>query len=175
MQLVLITNELLRKELLSTGLNERVELVWLSDLNDCAAYKEADGFVDLLFDGQPERIYYLKGLPGLVIINSVLRTCHETDPSFVRINGWPTFLTTGIVEAAAAKKNRRAAEQVLGVFHKTVEWVDDLPGFITPPDYKYDYPGGIYSPWGGRELQRRNQYSDEAGHRLSIRPFRVGR
>ena len=131
MQLVLITNELLRKELLSTGLNESAELVWLSNLNDCAAYKEADGFVDLLFDGEPERIRYLKGLPGLVIINSVLHTCQETDPSFVRINGWPTFLKSEIMEAAAAKENRKAAEQVLGVFHKTVEWVDDLPGFIT--------------------------------------------
>jgi 3-hydroxybutyryl-CoA dehydrogenase len=132
MQLVLITNELLRKELLSTGLNESAELVWLSDLNDCATYKEAGGFVDLLFDGERERIHYLKGLPGVVIINSVLHTCQETDPSFVRINGWPTFLKSEIMEAAAAKEIRRAAEQVLGVFHKTVEWVDDLPGFIAP-------------------------------------------
>jgi 3-hydroxybutyryl-CoA dehydrogenase len=88
----------------------------------------------LLFENTPNRIKLLaQFLPKLVIINSVNDTLAEINSSFVRINGWSTFLSPNIIEASSLQKqNELEAEEVFTVFEKNIEWLPDIPGFITP-------------------------------------------
>jgi 3-hydroxybutyryl-CoA dehydrogenase len=72
-------------------------------------------------------------LTGLVIINGVEDTLAETNSSFVRINGWPTFLKSPIIEASSLiDDNKAKAEEIFFLFNKKLEWLPDEIGFITP-------------------------------------------
>ena len=112
----------------------RIDVEWVEDFHQFANFKDADIYLDLLFENEPQRIALLQQLlPKTVIINSVVDTLKETHPSFVRINGWPTFLQTEIVEGSYLdEKGREEAERAFSIFGKKVEWVPDEPGFITP-------------------------------------------
>src|SRR5687768_16788973 len=134
MQMVVLSNEEGKKELLQGAPEHRVEVVWIEDFHQFAAYKEADIYIDLLFENEPARLAFLQQLlPRAVIINSVADTLKETHPSFVRINGWPTFLQTGIVEGSYLDEPvKEWAERAFSIFGKKLEWVPDEPGFITP-------------------------------------------
>jgi 3-hydroxybutyryl-CoA dehydrogenase len=59
-------------------------------------------------------------------------TLTETDPAFVRINGWPTFLKSPILEASSKHANTQEVEKVFSFFNKKLEWVPDDVGFVTP-------------------------------------------
>lgn len=134
MQMVVLSTDELKKELLEHAPENRVDMVWIKDVHQFAGYPHADIYVDLLFENEPGRLALLKRLlPKTVIINSVVYTLQETDPSFVRINGWPTFLGTEIVEGSCLNEEaREGAERAFSLFGKKVEWVPDEPGFITP-------------------------------------------
>lgn len=130
MKVVVLANESLKEELLgnSDGLHEKV--IWTQDLS-LLEHTGAEAYIDLLFD--KDHIAVLeKLLPKLVIINSVEHTLPETHFSFVRINGWNTFLKSNTIEASAPDDQKKKAEQVFGLFNKTLEWLPDEPGFITP-------------------------------------------
>jgi 3-hydroxybutyryl-CoA dehydrogenase len=92
-------------------------------------WKDADVIIDLLFE--KEHTDYLVNEQQLVIINSVIETLDETSPDFVRINGWPGFLSSTLIEASGKEEKRAEAEKVLKLFGKNVEWMRDEPGFIT--------------------------------------------
>jgi len=132
--MVVLSNEDLKKELLEGAPENRVDIVWIEDVHQFADYPDAAIYMDLLFENEPNRLALLKGLlPKAVIINSVTDTLKETHPSFVRINGWPTFLDTEIVEGSYLdEQTKEAAERAFSLFGKKVEWVPDEPGFITP-------------------------------------------
>lgn len=131
MQIAVLTNESLKEELLSNAylLNENIHCVnTMGAFYDC----NADVYIDLLFE--KEHVAILKALlPKLVIINSVEETLVETHTSFVRINGWPTFLKSAVIEASCPdSKIREKAEEVFSLFGKKMEWLPDEVGFITP-------------------------------------------
>lgn len=132
--MVVLSTDELKAELLEQAPENRVDIVWIQDVHQFADYPDADIYVDLLFENEPGRLTLLKGLlPKTVIINSVVDTLKETDPSFVRINGWPTFLGTEIVEGSYLdERAKEGAERAFSLFGKKVEWVPDDPGFITP-------------------------------------------
>jgi len=132
MQVVVLTNESLKEELLNTVSSLSEEVIWVEHLSQLHQHKEADVFIDLLFE--KSHINTLKELvPKLVIINSVEETLAETNSFFVRINGWTSFLKSSLIEAASLDKtNKQKTEQVFSLFHKKLEWVDDVVGFITP-------------------------------------------
>jgi 3-hydroxybutyryl-CoA dehydrogenase len=134
MQMVVLSTDDLRQELLQQAPENRVDLVWIEDFHQFSTYPEADIYVDLLFENERDRVAFLqKLLPRTVIINSVVDTLAETHPSFVRINGWPTFLDTEIVEGSYRdEKAKEEAERAFAIFGKKLEWVPDEPGFITP-------------------------------------------
>jgi 3-hydroxybutyryl-CoA dehydrogenase len=50
---------------------------------------------------------------------------------FIRINGWPTFLASGLVEGAASESQKGKGENILNQFRKQVCWVPDITGFIS--------------------------------------------
>jgi 3-hydroxybutyryl-CoA dehydrogenase len=132
MQVVVLTNESLKEEFKNGVESFDEEIIWCNDLSQFQEHKEADVFVDLIF--RKEHLASLQQLlPKLVIINSVEETLSETNASFVRINGWPGFLQSSTIEAAALNnESKKITETVFSLFKKTIEWLPDEIGFITP-------------------------------------------
>ena len=132
MQVVVLTNESLKEELLS-GVSSSIEkVIWVETVSQLQENKNADVFIDLLFE--TNHIAILKSLlPRLVVINSVEATLTVTDPSFVRMNGWSTFLKSSLIEASSLNEdNKKKAAHVFSIFNKKLEWLPDNVGFVTP-------------------------------------------
>lgn len=131
MQVVVLASDSQKKELL---LEEKEEITWISNEQEFLQHQKADAFVDLLYSKSAERNLLLRQLlPKPVIINSVTDTLPETDASFIRMNGWPTFLSSPVVEAASKDGDKKAAaEAAFSLLNKRPEWLADEPGFITP-------------------------------------------
>ena len=133
MQLVVLANELLKGELLSNGTSNEIEIIWIDRVEEFYNYKNADGYLDLLFENTISRIELLKSLQVQpIIINSVTNTLEETDASIIRINAWPGFLERRIVEASYSDETiKKKSEKIFNLFNKKIEWLPDKPGFIT--------------------------------------------
>jgi 3-hydroxybutyryl-CoA dehydrogenase len=133
MQIVVLADVASKEELLAHGIREHTILEWIQQITEFENHPNADAWIDLLFEPVPSRIELLKKLTsGLVIINSVTNTLRQIDNSFVRINGWPTFLKRPVTEASIAAEERKdTAEKIFSFFNRKVEWVPDEPGFIT--------------------------------------------
>ena len=131
MQIVVLADELQKQEL-AHGLSHD-GIVWINDEEEFMRYPDADAYIDLEFVNDADRIALLKKLlPRLVIINSVTDTLQETNSSFVRINGWTSFLSSPLLEAACVEEKQKAkTEEVFSLFNKRIEWLQDEPGFIT--------------------------------------------
>lgn len=132
MQVTIIADKKAKDEWLSHGQQDGVLINWLEDLQPVPA---SPGILaDLLFSPDESRIsMLLESSADLVVINSVEHTLSETHESFVRINGWKTFLGSAEVEASAiTPEKREAAEKLFSLFNKTIAWVPDITGFITP-------------------------------------------
>lgn len=108
-------------------------IMYVSSAEKFLNHRDADAFIDLLFEKDEKRIELLKKLKGLVIISSVAFTLGETHSSFVRINGWPGFLNSAVIEASSSREDlKNRTQDVFKAFNKTMEWLPDDPGFITP-------------------------------------------
>jgi len=130
MKIVVITNEVLKEELLTQGLQVAVQVDWQ---DEPGPVPDADAYIDLLFNLSAERTDKLKSLqPAAIIVNSVINTSAELPGGFIRINGWRSFIKRTLVEASCKDADKAAAEKIFSCFNKTVEWVPDIPGFITP-------------------------------------------
>ena len=132
MQIVVLADALQKEELLNGATVFNV--VWVEDAQDFLQNKDADAFIDLKFSNSNERKAVLKQLlPKLVVVNSVVDTLSEIAQSFVRINGWRTFLSSTIIEAATTDEEyKQKTEKAFAAFSKNIEWLPDDPGFITP-------------------------------------------
>jgi 3-hydroxybutyryl-CoA dehydrogenase len=129
MKIAVITNEELKEELLAQGMADELEVDWLTEINPVPG---AIAYIDLLFNHSTERINKLKTLqPATIIINAVIQTLESMPAGFIRVNGWNSFLKRPVMEAAGAANDRAAAAMVFSSFHKKIEWVPDIPGFIT--------------------------------------------
>jgi 3-hydroxybutyryl-CoA dehydrogenase len=133
MQLVVLANEILKEELISNGTSGEIEIIWIRNVEEFEQYKNADGYIDLLFDGVRQRIELLKFfLPRPVIVNSVDVTLQKMNAPFVRINAWPGFLKRSVVEASFNdEKMKLQADKIFASLNKRAEWVADKLGFIT--------------------------------------------
>lgn len=131
MKIALITNEVLKSELLMQGIVADIDII---ETKTPELSHDTSCYIDLLFDYSKERIELLKSFSAaLIIVNGVNTTCHSLPENFIRINGWPTFLSRPITEAACFTKELKIkAETVLSYFNKTIEWTSDIQGFITP-------------------------------------------
>jgi len=132
MQVIVLTNDVLKEELLNNGVDTETELAFISAPQEFLNYPKAFACIDLLFENDEERLHMLKQITTPVIINSVQHTLHETNFSFIRINAWPTFLQSNLIEASASDEKKQKAEIVFAQFNKKIEWLPDEPGFITP-------------------------------------------
>jgi 3-hydroxybutyryl-CoA dehydrogenase len=132
MQLVVLSDELLKEELLSNGTQANLNVTWVNSAEQFSQHKDSDGFIDLLFDGTEDRIELLKELKQPVIIHSVEKTLADFHTNFTRINAWPTFLKREIVEASCTHENQKQkVEIIFAAFHKKIEWLPDEPGFVS--------------------------------------------
>ena len=133
MKIVLLGNDEAKDELLSGLNNDTVTVIAVKDIDDFLLYPEADAFFDLAFEMNTVRIELLKKLiPKLVFINSISYTISETGSSFIRLNGWPTFLKRDLLEAACSDDSSKTkVEQVMVALNKKIEWVPDIAGFIS--------------------------------------------
>ncbi len=141
MKIVVITNDELKKELLAQGMQQDVQVEWQQEPN---LIKDAVAYIDLLFNESAERIEKLKklsaesgprgsvsGQAAIIIVNAVSITLEELPPTFIRINGWNSFLKRSVTEASGTDIHKEAAENIFSFFNKKIEWVPDVPGFIT--------------------------------------------
>jgi len=130
MKIVVITNDVLKEELLAQGISDPIQVEWQQEINPVV---DADGYIDLLFDGTEERVEKLKKLhpASAIIVNAVSTTISNLPAGFTRINGWNSFLQRPLIEASAHDFNKKLAEDIFLCFNKKVEWVPDIPGFIT--------------------------------------------
>lgn len=132
MQIVVLAAALQEAEMRSSLLAE-ASLVWINQVEEFAAHQQADAFIDLGYVNEASRNALLAALlPKPVIVNSVVHTLKRTNEAFVRINGWRTFLSSPLLEAAASSEAARAkANAVFSVLGKKAEWLPDEPGFVT--------------------------------------------
>jgi 3-hydroxybutyryl-CoA dehydrogenase len=130
MKIAVITEDALKEEWMSHGMQDSVQVEWLSEPK---AVENADCYIDLLFHPGTERINKLKELqPALIIVNSVIAAGNNLPENFIRINGWATFLKRMVVEASCSSDDLKTrAEKVFASFNRKTERVPDVPGFIT--------------------------------------------
>jgi 3-hydroxybutyryl-CoA dehydrogenase len=136
MKIAIITNDALKEEWMSQGMQDTAQVEWLSEPK---AGEDTECYIDLLFQPDIERINKLKklsagsgGQPAIIIVNSVITTLNDLPENFIRINGWPTFLKRMVVESSCKSEDLKTkAEKIFPAFNKKVEWVPDVPGFIT--------------------------------------------
>jgi len=131
MQIVVLADANQKEELVNN--NPSSNAIWIKDEYEFLHHKNADAFFDLKFVNTDKRSSLLAQLlPKLVVANSVTDTLSEINSSFVRINGWNTFLSSSLVEAACFdEQTKLKAEGAFSFFNKKIEWLDDEPGFIT--------------------------------------------
>jgi 3-hydroxybutyryl-CoA dehydrogenase len=132
MQVIVLTNESLKEELLSNVASVSEEIIWIETISQLQDHPNADAFIDLLFE--KEHTSKLQNLlPKIVIVNSVEETLETTNLSFIRVNAWPTFLKSSTIEASSLNEDRKKkAEEIFSLFNKKLEWLPDQIGFITP-------------------------------------------
>lgn len=132
MQIIILGDERTKLELNIPATQK--DIAWINDAQQFLQYPEADAYIDLLFDNTPGRKSLLQSLlPKPVIINSVVNTLVETNPSFIRINAWPTFLQSNIIEASTTNVSiKKDIEHLFQQLNKQIEWLPDEGGFITP-------------------------------------------
>ena len=133
MKIIVVADDDLKAELLHQGMNEPVTIEWFNDIRQ-ASQVQAEACIDLLFTIDPEeRTRLLAQLPvNLVVVNDVIGSTEKLPASFVRINGWRTFLQRPLMEAAGGdEKIRNQAAEIFNRFNKKIEWTADVPGFIT--------------------------------------------
>lgn len=119
-----------KEELLAQGMQENENVEWCRDI---PAAGTAGCYIDLQFNNNPDRINALRKLqPAIIIVNAVTTTLGQLPTDFIRINGWPGFLKSAIIEGSGNNATMKTAtEEIFSCFNKKIEWVADKPGFIT--------------------------------------------
>lgn len=133
MRAIVITNKMLRKELLEFSPSENIQLSFIEEPSEYPSGVRPDVCIDLLFDYTEQRTEWLRALDlSLVVVNAVEAPLSCIDATFVRINGWPGFLNRPVMEASAvSEKARGKAGQLFSLLGRQTEWVPDIEGFVS--------------------------------------------
>ena len=131
MKLAIVANEVMKEELLFTGVSNGCTINWVKTVADVPG--NADAVIDLLFEENGYDVSFLeKLLPKPVFINSINKSIAEIGYSFVRINGWPGFLNRSIAEVACdSNTDKKEAENIISMLNRKTEWVPDVKGFVS--------------------------------------------
>jgi len=133
MRLVVLTNEQLKEELLSTGINDNFNIDWVNSSNELLSFGDADAVIDLLFEQNGYDSSYLSDfLKKPVFVNSMNKTISEIGFPVIRVNAWPGFLKRSVAEVCTNNEvNKNEAEKILSLINRKAEWVPDVKGFIS--------------------------------------------
>ena len=133
MRLVVLANEQLKEEFLSTGKSDDCRIDWVNSSADFLSFTDADAIIDLLFEQNGYDVSFLEDFLSIpVFVNSVIKTVGEIALPFIRINAWPGFLERNIAEIATGNDTyKKDAEKILSLLNKKAEWVPDVKGFIS--------------------------------------------
>lgn len=127
MKIGVISNNEQKDELTAGGIDAGAEITWQKQISEVAG---AEAYIDLLFD--PSRFEQLSQLSSsIIIVNAVENTLEELPGNFIRINGWNSFLRSGIIEASSPVHLRSSTEKIFSSFNKKIEWLADIKGFFT--------------------------------------------
>jgi 3-hydroxybutyryl-CoA dehydrogenase len=130
MKLAVITNRVLKEELLLKAIPAAIKIVFIEEVKAIPA--DADVILDLLFENDTERIRVLKQfLPRPVIINSVTITLAVIQLAFIRINAWPTFLKRNIAEITVLPPQEDDLKAVFKQLGWNYQPVPDTAGMIS--------------------------------------------
>lgn len=133
MQVVILANEDQKAELSVPVIQENADIKWIDTPADFSMFSGAAVYADLLFIPTKERVDLLSRLlPKTVVINAVTDCLSEIRQPFIRINGWPGFLSKEKIEAAANDTLKKEAEIFFSLLQKKPEWIPDTTGFIAP-------------------------------------------
>lgn len=134
MKIVIVSDDVLKQELLSQPLSADLDIQWLGSGEKLNNDHPIDACIDLLFEDNADRKRWLKELhTSLVVVNAVLTPLSALKEDFVRINGWPGFLCRNIIEAASVSDGlKEKAETLFAKLGRKTEWVPDVPGFVSP-------------------------------------------
>ena len=133
MRLVVLANEQLKEELLSTGINDSCKIDWIDSSKDLSSCADADALIDLLFEHNGYDGSHLTDLlKRPVFVNSMNKTIVEIGLPVIRINAWPGFLKRSVAEVCCGNDpDKNEAEKILGLLNRKAEWVPDIKGFIS--------------------------------------------
>ena len=133
MRLVILTNEQLKEELLSTGISDDCKVDWINSSKEFSSYADADAVIDLLFEQNGYDISYLNDFASRpIFVNSMTKTIAEMGLPVIRLNAWPGFLKRNVAEVCCDDEvNKNEAEQILSLLNRKAEWVPDVKGFIS--------------------------------------------
>src|SRR5947207_10968716 len=122
MMIAVLANENLKMELLAQGMSEKATAHWITEAEAFTHYKDADVYVDLLFQNDRKRIKLLQQLqPKTILINAVIPSSDQLPDGFIRFNGWNTFLKRSVVEVAGIDKEMKSkAEEIFSLFNKKI-------------------------------------------------------
>jgi len=134
MRLVVLTNEQLKGELLSTGINDSCKVDWINSSKEFSSYADADAVIDLLFERNGYDSSHLTDLLNRpVFVNSINKTIIEIGLPVIRINAWPGFLIRSVAEVCCGNdSDKNEADKILSILNRKAEWVPDVKGFISP-------------------------------------------
>ena len=132
MTVAILTDDLLKDDLLARKLPEDISPVWVDSVR-ALTITEADVYIDLLFEPDAERTQHLKKLlPKPVIVNAVSVTTQKIGAGFIRINAWPGMLQRTVMEVALPAA---VDEIVIKDLFNRLQWnyvvVPDIVGMIT--------------------------------------------
>ena len=132
MQILVLGNDAQKEEFMASGVSPGTEIKWVASEKEFLQFKKADAFFDLLFQADNHRIAVLQNLrPKPVFINDTLNSI-PAELSFIRFNGWSSFLGRKIMEASCANESvKNNAETIMRSLNKRIEWTANIPGFIT--------------------------------------------
>jgi 3-hydroxybutyryl-CoA dehydrogenase len=130
MKISIISNEILKQELINTSQGNEPEMAWTEKIE---TIEPGEVCIDLLFENTAERIQILKNTNAkLVIVNGVDLTLENLPVNFLRINAWPTFLKNKIIETSLHQNQIDLATEIFSGFGKKIKEVPDIKGFVTP-------------------------------------------
>ena len=132
MQVVIYGAENAKEELMNKSTQPGLVVETVSAIPSILDYPLADAFFIFSFQNTEEDLRVLRQLRRLVIVDSVINTLSEMDSSFVRINGWPGFMSSIIEASTLTEELKTGTEAVFTQFNKSIEWLADDPGFVTP-------------------------------------------
>jgi 3-hydroxybutyryl-CoA dehydrogenase len=127
MRIAICAGDTQKNEILSKGINEGIEVIWLSNLHE---YINADVCFDLLFNETDiSKNNFIHEM--FVFANAVSTSASGLPSNYIRINAWNGFLKRELIEIATA--NEDIKEQAVSILNRLgwkFIWAPDVPGMI---------------------------------------------